>query len=139
MRPALWASLAALLLAGGCGGTEDQEDVGVPPTMLTIAVQAQGPEGPRTDVILHCDPPGGTHPRPDAACATLFGNLSALDPVPGDVACTEIFGGPERAVVRGTIVEPGSGDEREADARLSRSNGCEIERWDRLGPLLDLR
>jgi len=51
---------------------------------------------------------------------------------PPTTACTEIFGGPERARVRGTLRgEPVS-------AEFSRVNGCEINRWDAVAPLLRL-
>jgi hypothetical protein len=43
-----------------------------------------------------------------------------------------IFGGPEQATVVGFV-----GGE-EVDAELSRTNGCELDRWDRLAPLLQL-
>jgi len=141
MRPALWASLAAVLLvAAGCGAGTEVDPPRPAPTSLTIAFEPRGPEGPTLRATLGCNPHVGTHPNRFAACAALLGNLSALDPVPGDVACTEIFGGPERARIRGIVTSRGQGVvEREIDARLSRSNGCEIERWDRLEPLLDLQ
>ena len=44
--------------------------------------------------------------------------------MPKDVACTEIYGGPQEADVRGTFRG------RPVDAHFSRTNGCEIERWD---------
>lgn len=44
--------------------------------------------------------------------------------------CTEIYGGPQTAHVRGTI-----GPHR-IDRRLTRKNGCEIADWDRVAPLL---
>ena len=55
-----------------------------------------------------------------------------LGPVAGDVACTQIYGGPETAEVTGSFRgEP-------VDARFNRTNGCEIDRWERLLPLLEL-
>jgi hypothetical protein len=45
--------------------------------------------------------------------------------VPADVACTEIYGGPATARVRGTL------QGKPVDARFSRTNGCEIARWER--------
>ena len=44
--------------------------------------------------------------------------------------CTQIYGGPQTARVRGTI---GS---RTVDRRFVRRNGCEIADWDRAGTLL---
>ena len=41
------------------------------------------------------------------------------------------FGGPETATIKGTIRG------QEVDASFSRSDGCEIARWDKVKPLLD--
>ena len=80
---------------------------------------------------LTCDPPGGTHPRPKAACAALTDiDPTVFEPVPPNQACTQIFGGPETATVRGTWNgEP-------LDASFARNNGCEIARWDAVVDLL---
>jgi hypothetical protein len=53
-----------------------------------------------------------------------------LTSAPGERACTQIYGGPERARVTGTI-----GTRRVARA-FSRVNGCEIADWTRAVPLL---
>jgi Subtilisin inhibitor-like len=82
--------------------------------------------------MLTCDPDGGTHPDPEAACAALSEDPEALEPVAPDVACTLIFGGPEQATVVGVL------DGDEIDAAFEYSNGCEIDRWDRLAALLQL-
>jgi hypothetical protein len=76
---------------------------------------------------LTCDPDGGSHPDPAQACDALLGNEDTLAPVSGDVACTEIYGGPQEATVVG----------RDVNASFSRTNGCEIARWDALRPVLE--
>jgi hypothetical protein len=43
----------------------------------------------------------GTHPDAEAACAHLEGLGDPFAPLPDDVACTEIHGGPESAHVAG--------------------------------------
>ena len=53
-----------------------------------------------------------------------------LEPVPDNVACTEIYGGPDVLTVEGLL----EGDEVRAE--FTRANGCEIERFDRWVPLL---
>lgn len=50
-------------------------------------------------------------------------------PLSGDV-CTEIFGGPQTASVRGTYRD------KAVALDLSRSDGCRIAQWDRLGAVL---
>jgi hypothetical protein len=67
-----------------------------------------------------------------AACRQLAGLTPAqLKPVPANVACTEIYGGPATARVRGEL------NGKQVDARFELTNGCEIERWDRNRVLLD--
>jgi hypothetical protein len=44
--------------------------------------------------------------------------------------CTEIYGGPQRARVVGTVKG------QPVRATFSRTNGCEIARWQRISPWL---
>ena len=135
MKALTCASLLALAIAlGGCGGddgtgtgTAPAADAG-PAAELTVVVTT---DTGRREATLECDPDGGTHPNPEEACRVLAANVGALEPVPPDVACTQEYGGPERARIRGTL----SG--REIDAKLNRSNGCEISRWDHLEGVLN--
>ena len=81
-------------------------------------------------MVLTCEPAGGSQLRPAEACAALYAEEDALEPVPGDVACTQIYGGPEEARIAGVVRG------RTVDSFFSRANGCEIDRWDRLAPVL---
>ena len=118
---------ACLLLAAACGGDGPRGA-----TSLTIVYWEDGSRpDERVTWSLSCDPPAGTHPDPAGACAAVASaDRSVFEPVPDDRACTEIFGGPQRAEVTGTV------DGREVDALFTRANGCEIERWDALAGLL---
>jgi subtilisin inhibitor-like len=140
--PLARAALAlVVLLAAGCGsggggaGNRPKE----PRFDLTITFWPQGRDGPSRTATLTCVPDGGTHPDPDKACAALRAHPQALDPVPPDTACTEIYGGDQVARVTG---EAGLDDPEQGrltiDALLNRTNGCEITRWDELAPLLEL-
>ena len=82
---------------------------------------------------MTCDPVGGTHLEAEKACAALDAHAEALHPVPGDLACAEIYGGDQVAEVTG--VTPSTGSLR---ALFDRTNGCEIARWDALAPLIEL-
>jgi hypothetical protein len=124
---ALLAVAVAVLLAVGCGGSEDEASV---PSQLTIAFSPTGEAVDVQELELRCDPPTGTVPDPGAACAALAAIAEPFAPVPPATACTEIYGGPEVMVVRGTW----SGEE--VDARLTRVDGCEIERYDRVAGAL---
>ena len=99
------------------------------PTDLTIVVDDG--TGRETTWTLTCDPPGGTHPDAAAACAALAAHgTAALPPKPEGVACAEVYGGPQRATITGTW------QGRQVQSSLSRTDGCEIHRWDLLRGLL---
>jgi len=97
---------------------------------LTIVVDATG-EGATETYTLTCGPEGGHHPEPAGACAAIAagGGVDAFAPTPRDVACTEQWGGPQKATVQGTV------DGQQVDAAFDRTDGCEISRWDRLAVL----
>jgi len=65
-----------------------------------------------------------------AGCDGL-GTADVFQPVPGNMACTQQYGGPETATVTGTF----KGEH--VDAKFSRVNGCEIERWEAAKPLFE--
>jgi hypothetical protein len=122
------ALLLALALAAGCGGTEAAGDDRPPRYDLTVTYWPTGRGGEARTATLTCDPDGGSHPDPVSACDALLEHEEALEPVAGDVACTQIYGGDQVATLSGAGV----------NASFSRANGCEISRWDKLAPLLDL-
>jgi hypothetical protein len=50
--------------------------------------------------------------------------------VPPETACTQIYGGPASARVTGELLG------KRVDARFERTDGCQIERWERNRVLL---
>ena len=76
---------------------------------------------------LNCGPTSGTHPNRKAACRALLGSdgRALLAPVPAGVACTMIYGGPERALVSGTW------NGKRVSTAFSRVDGCQIARWEK--------
>ncbi|HEU5483629.1 MAG TPA: SSI family serine proteinase inhibitor [Microlunatus sp.] len=139
----LVAILGLVLVAAACGGNTP-EPVASPSTSESAAASPTPPPagasqltivvddgtGATTTWTLTCDPPGGTHPDPAGACQSLTEHPSALRPVPKDKMCAQVYGGPERATVRGTW------DGEQVLASLSRTNACETARWDSLVPLV---
>jgi hypothetical protein len=120
------ALLTALLVAAGCGtGTSGSAS---PRYDLRITYWPLGPSGETRSATVTCDPDGGSHPNAAQACDALLTHQEALKPVALDVACTEIYGGPQLATVSGGDVH----------ASFNRRNGCEIARWEALAPLLEL-
>jgi hypothetical protein len=115
---------------------------------LTVASTAQGSAAQRTALTvsywengstssektvwtLRCNPAGGTLERPLRACERLAsGGRQLLAPVKAGEICTQIYGGPQVALVTGML------DGRRVWARFQRRNGCEIARWNRLSPWL---
>lgn len=122
----LLALLAVGLLAVGLAGCAGEGD--------KLSVHYDDGKGNTSDWTLTCDPPGGDHPDPEAACRALEKNgRTALPPVPKDQACTMIYGGPQKARITGTW------NGKQVDSTLSRTNGCEIARWKALTGLLPQR
>lgn len=113
--------LTCLFLAGCGGGGENGEGrPSAPATQLTVTVWPEGPSGPVRERRIEC--PGA------AVCGEL--SVQRLAPVPRDMACTAIYGGPAVARVTGTIGgEP-------VDERFSLEDGCQIGRWERNRALL---
>ncbi len=99
-------------------------------TALTITVWPQGLDGPSQRWTLRCGPTGGTHPARVAACRRLSSLSAPFRPVPDDAVCTQVYGGPAVARVVGSF----RGNHVWHEFR--RRNGCEIDRWKRLRPLL---
>ncbi|WP_258804737.1 serine protease inhibitor [Pseudarthrobacter sp. NS4] len=73
-----------------------------------------------------------TVPDPQAALAAVeqFGE-QIFFPEPGPPKlCTQQYGGPQVAVVSGTF------NGRQVESAFSRTDGCEISRWNTMAPLL---
>ena len=132
MRVLLPTLPLVLLSAAGCSGGDDRVAAAPAGTALQVQVVEAPGEQPHT-WTLTCDPPGGDHPDPQAACADLARTPDPLAPLPADAVCTELYGGPQTAVVRGTL------DGREVSLELSRTDGCRTDQWDRLGAVLPTR
>jgi hypothetical protein len=131
VRIALFALVA--LAATGCmsrnsdraGDTTATTPAGSANTRLEIAVSIGGSEAPTKSWTLEC-PDSGTLPHPDRACAKLAKMSDPFAPVAKDKACTQVFGGPEQAVVTGTFRG------KPVSTQFNKGNGCEIARWNRV-------
>jgi hypothetical protein len=126
------AVCALALLGAGCGGDDDDGSSDAPARAadLVVTVRPEGDEGPARTHRIRCERLGPQ--APDADCRRLAGlRAEQLAPVPKGTVCTDIYGGPATARVRGELRG------RQVDARFELTNGCEIERWDRNRVLLD--
>ena len=123
MRTAL-AVTALALLAGAAHARQSGT------TALRVAVRATPDATPRV-TTLRCEPARGTAPRPGVACRRLLaGGRALFAPTPRGMACTQIYGGPQVAVVTGSV------GGRRVWATFRRRDGCEIARWNRVAFLL---
>ncbi len=130
----LAASLVGALIAlVGCG----DGDSAAPPepadgrgSLLELTLDPDGPggAGPLTETVDCPDPPRA---GPDELCGmVLLLGPGDFEPVAPDVACTEIYGGPDTLTVAGTLAgEP-------VEGRFTRENGCEIDRFEVWAPVL---
>ena len=129
MRTAAGLMLAAVALvacsAGSAGASRAL-------TSLTITFWAEGPDASKPRRwTLRCAPTGGTLPRGAVACRRLgAGGPKLFAPVPPNMVCTEIYGGPQTARVVGKVAG------KRIWASFSRTNGCHIDRWERMSPWL---
>ena len=116
--------LAALALVAGCGEDDETEAPASTPAQfadLTVTVEDGAAES------VQCDAPEDSE-----VCGALADiDPKTFEPVPGDQACTQQYGGPETATVKGTL------EGKEIDAKFSRVNGCEIARWEAAKPLFE--
>jgi hypothetical protein len=121
-----WVSAAGLVIAaiGGCGGDEREPAHGGAAS-VDLVITVTSPQGTR-ETALECDASARSQ---RCETARRLAGFLAKQP-PRDRVCTQIFGGPETAHVRGTI-----GDRR-IDRRFSKTNGCEIADWQRAEALL---
>ncbi len=125
-RPFGVVAVVMLTVLVACGKPQQPGDAD-PATKLTVSVTADEGAAP-VEMTLECDPPGGDHPQPAEACEKIkSAGVKVFDPVAKDQACTMIYGGPQTATVVGTY------DGTPINATFNRTNGCEIDRWEKLG------
>jgi hypothetical protein len=134
--------LALAALAAGCADEQSEQASSAlsEATALEIKIWPSGENSETTEYSLICvkedeATPEEANPLPDAtnACRRLLQLENPFEPLPLDVACTQIYGGPQVAEVRGTF------EGRRIKARFSRADGCQIDRWDRHRFLFPIR
>ncbi|MEU8520375.1 SSI family serine proteinase inhibitor [Streptomyces sp. NBC_01216] len=108
-----------------------------PADSLTVTITKSGHPKADGTFRLECGgQPGGTHPAAADACRRLSQiareGTDPFQPVGKDRICTQQYGGPALAHVTGKW------QGRSVDARFSRADGCEIDRWENLEPVLPI-
>ena len=124
------ASLVAVLLAVTAATTASAATTATTALRVTYWEDIAKPSESIT-WTLRCNPARGSLPRPARACSRVAaGGARLFARLPRNIVCTEIYGGPQRARVVGTV------NGRRIFATFARSNGCEIDRWQRISPWL---
>jgi len=100
-----------------------------PKVSLDITVSTT-PNAPSKHWTLQCEPTGGTHPDPAAACAVLLKAKNPFAPLPKGIMCPMIRVGTKTAIVKGTYFG------KHVDIRLSPS-GCELAQWEKIGQIFN--
>ena len=141
------AALPVLIMIVGCGVQTAEQSGPTPGNTMPVSPNEQASPSPIADTDLTvvvdngsgstvtwrltCNPAGGTHPDPEAACKALQAHgAAALPPVPKDKACTQIYGGPETASITG--IWQGA----QIASSFARNDGCQISRWKLMEGLL---
>jgi len=128
----LVAPFLVALVVGVASASSSVSTGSARPTSLTVSYRAKGDStATPTRWVLRCNPRRGSLPHPAVACARLAASgWKVFAPVPKGVLCTEIYGGPQVAIVTGTVAG------RRVFARFSRVDGCQLARWNRVSPWL---
>jgi hypothetical protein len=129
--------LLVALAAWGCGtSAEPAEPPPARDAVELVLTVRETPGGLARRATLRC---AGARARatgylagragPACRAARRLAGLLAAPPARHRV-CTQVYGGPERARVRGTV------EGRAVDRRFGRADGCEIADYERAAPLL---
>ncbi|MFF1511638.1 SSI family serine proteinase inhibitor [Streptomyces sp. NPDC058326] len=137
LRSLVLATLATTAVGAAGLGPLPSLPLFAAPDTLTVTVSDSGRSSADGTFELTCDGrAGGNHPDRERACEQLDRLAEAggnpFRPVPEDQLCTQVYGGPAVAHITGTW------QGRTVDARFSRADGCEIDRWENLEPVLPL-
>ena len=130
MTRALALTALITLLLAGCGDGSSGEAGGDAAIDLKLTLWPDGEAGDSITWTLHCEPAGGDHPDPEAACAALARVADPFGPVAPPKRCAEIPGGEDDVAVL-----EGDFRGREVDSRFTRENACVSGRWDRIAPV----
>lgn len=92
---------------------------------ITAWPDGQGQPGKKS-YTLRCALLGGTLPKRAEACEKLSKMTRPFAPVSKNTVCTDLFGGPQEALVTGRLRG------YSVRAGFSRKDGCQIARWHRV-------
>lgn len=122
---------AAMLVLAACGA----DSSGGPYPIADLTITIEHPDAATVEYQISCQRDDADVIGNDAisgaeACARLAEPMVQTrlitPPLPGDLVCTEIYGGPDTARIVGTL------DDVSVNTTIDRTNGCGISDWDNL-------
>lgn len=119
-------ALGAGALAGCGGGDAAPADDLTGTGQLELRYVPDAGVTPRTGSLV-CP---ATETDQQQACEQLVGLDDPFAEVPADTACSRIYGGPEQITANGTW------EGRPVNTTFTRTNGCEIDRYGDVAPVL---
>ena len=129
LTPLIAAACASAVTA--CGSTPAASgtgaSAGAAKVSLAITVST-APGAPKKHWTLRCDPAGGSHPDPAAACAVLLKAKAPFAAPPKGIMCPMIRVGTKTAIVEGTYFG------RHVDTTFE-PGGCGLARWQEIGAI----
>ena len=136
-RPgARYLAIAALCTAAAtaCGSTAAGSSASGPgqarPAKVSLHVTVTSASSQPKTFTLRCDPPGGTHPDPAAACRVLLAARDPFAPLPKGIMCPMIVAGTKRATVTGTWFG-------QKVRTTMFDGGCWMARWHKVGQIFN--
>jgi hypothetical protein len=123
--------------ATACGSAAAPTAAGDPGTTaipaapkVSLDIKVSGTNTTTKHWTLRCDPAGGTHPDPAAACDVLLKAKNPFAPVPRGVMCPMIMVGTKVAKVQGTYFG------QHIDTTFTEG-GCQLPRWAKIGQIFN--
>jgi Subtilisin inhibitor-like len=101
-----------------------------PAPKVSLDIRVSGVGSTARHWTLQCDPAGGTHPDPAAACQVLLKAKNPFAPVPKGIMCPMIIVGAKRAVVKGTYFG------QHVNTTFTQG-GCQLARWAKIGQIFN--
>jgi Subtilisin inhibitor-like len=98
------------------------------PAKVSLDIKVSGGSGGAHNWTLLCDPAGGTHPNPAAACTVLLKAKDPFAPAPRGLMCPMIAASARVATVTGIYFG------QHINTTITEG-GCDGARWTRIGQL----
>ncbi|SRR5216683_4195179 len=131
-RSILIAAACAAVLSG-CGSTHATGGTAAAarPAKVSLVIRVAARPGAKMQHwTLRCDPAGGTHPDPQAACRVLLHAKSPFAPLPRNEMCPMIVAGTKTATIQGTWFG------KHVSSSFNQ-RGCGNMRWAKIGQIFN--